>query len=208
MAYELKKLDSLHSDDATAVSYWVHKHSDKILVYKPQGLNTIVGNSNLDVMTNSASLFALGIQRDRQFLQLKEGSADRVLCIDATHCTNQYKFYLINLVISDCYGKGYPVGHFITNFMTYEVLKSLFSNIMSKHPDLSVSYIMTDDDPAMYKAAMTVFGKNAKHMLCKWHIERSWQKQLGIKIKSKIFREKIYKELKKLLHIRQRDKFW
>ncbi|XP_065205568.1 uncharacterized protein LOC135835309 isoform X1 [Planococcus citri] len=209
-SYELKKSQSLHTDDATAVAYWVHKNKEKVLVYKPQGLQTNIGNRDLDETADANTLFALGIQRDRQYLQLKEGSGDRVLCIDATHCTNQYKFYLVNLVISDCFGRGYPVGHFITNSMTYEVLRSLFSNIMTQHPDLSVSYIMTDDDPALYKAAMDVFGKGNKklrHLLCKWHIERAWTKQLGVKIKNQIVRELVYKDLKKLLLLRRRDQF-
>ena len=38
-----------------------------------------------------------------------------ILCVDETHSLTTYKFYLINLIVPDDYGKGYPVAHFITN---------------------------------------------------------------------------------------------
>lgn len=49
--------------------------------------------------------FLLAIQTDFQH-QLYEQYAHKVVCIDATHGTNAYRFKLITVMIADDYGQG------------------------------------------------------------------------------------------------------
>ena len=49
--------------------------------------------------------FLLAIQTDFQ-RQLYEQHAHKVVCIDATHGTNAYRFKLITIMIADDYGQG------------------------------------------------------------------------------------------------------
>ena len=82
-----------------------------VLVYKPQGLNTLAEPSSLDHMKD---LFLLGIQTEEQLLRMIEGSKE-ILCVDGTHSVTAYSFYLINFVVPDEFGQGYHVAYFITN---------------------------------------------------------------------------------------------
>ena len=82
---------------------------NSVLVYKPQKKPTVVGIKGLD-LKHSDDLFVLGIQTREQYKMMLQGS-QVVLCMDATHCTNQYDFQLLNLVVPDEFKIGYPVAH-------------------------------------------------------------------------------------------------
>ena len=58
--------------------------------------------------------FAIGLQTvfQRDML-LKFGS--EVVCMDSTHGTNVYDFYLVAILVLDDYGEGVPVAWLITN---------------------------------------------------------------------------------------------
>ena len=49
--------------------------------------------------------FLLAIQTDFQ-QQLYQQYAHKVLCVDATHGTNAYRFKLITVMVADDYGQG------------------------------------------------------------------------------------------------------
>ena len=58
--------------------------------------------------------FLLGIQTEFQRDIMME-FGNNIICIDATHNTNMYDFYLITIVVVDEFGQGIPVGWAIRN---------------------------------------------------------------------------------------------
>lgn len=92
-----------HENDATSVDILVHELQqephDPILIYKPQGT----------VMDEYPKLrkesFVLAVQTKFQ-MELYQKFSSRILCIDATHSTNAYRFKLISCVVPDEFNQG------------------------------------------------------------------------------------------------------
>jgi len=100
-----------------------------------------------------------------------------VLSIDSTYSTTEYGFYLVNMVVQDPYGQGYPVAHFITNYQDEDTMALAFESIKYRCPNLVVNLLMTDDDQAEYKALFLIF-PGARHALCTWHVRRNWNRNM------------------------------
>ena len=79
-------------------------------------------------------------------------NACKIVCIDSTHETNQFKYSLITLLVPDEFGKGYPVEHLITNRENTAVLTSCFTAIKERVGSLDMNALMTDDDNAEWNA--------------------------------------------------------
>ena len=108
----------LHPDDSTSTFLMVKKSQQDefniILVYKPQGEKTLRGPKMYDDIDLKNNIFAFGFQAKEQ-LKMFQKHAHKIVRIEATRKTNQYKFPLMNLVISDEFNKGYPVAYLICN---------------------------------------------------------------------------------------------
>ncbi|GIY73574.1 ULP_PROTEASE domain-containing protein [Caerostris extrusa] len=154
-----------------------------ILLFKPQNSKTLYGPPGLDALLNSDKSFALGIQTETQKEMLIKHSY-KIICIDSTHGTNRYGFYLLSIHIQDEYGQGYPVAHFICNYLDYDTLVTLFNSLKCRISNLRVYNVMTDDDNVCYTAFNSVFGPNLNHLLCKWHVFCAWNRQLACKVHS------------------------
>ncbi|GIX72024.1 c2H2-type domain-containing protein [Caerostris darwini] len=135
-----------------------------ILLFKPQNFKTLYGPPGLDALLNSDKSFALGIQTETQKEMLIKHSY-KIICIDSTHDTNRYGFYLLSIHIQDEYGQGYPVAHFICNYLDYDTLVTLFNSLKCRISNLRVYKDMTDDDNVCYTAFNSVFGPNLNHLL-------------------------------------------
>ncbi|GIY32513.1 c2H2-type domain-containing protein [Caerostris darwini] len=170
-----------------------------ILLFKPQNSKTLYGPPGLDALLNSDKSFALGIQTETQKEMLIKHSY-KIICIDSTHGTNRYGFYLLSIHIQDEYGQGYPVAHFICNYLDYDTLVTLFNSLKCRISNLEVHNVMTDDDNVCYTAFNSVFGPNLNHLLCKWHVFRAWNRQLACKVHSNDLRNILRKKLKKILN--------
>ena len=92
-----------NKDDAMSVDLFVQELQgepyNSILLYKRQ--HEI--NQQLPSLTQDA--FLLAIQTEFQ-KQLYQEHAHKVLCVDATHGTNAYRFKLITVMVADDYGQG------------------------------------------------------------------------------------------------------
>ncbi|GIX66720.1 ULP_PROTEASE domain-containing protein [Caerostris extrusa] len=170
-----------------------------ILLFKPQNSKTLYGPPGLDALLNSDKSFALGIQTETQKEMLVKHSY-KIICIDSTHDTNRYGFYLLSIHIQDEYGQGYPVAHFICNYLDYDTLITLFNSLKCRISNLRVYNVMTDDDNVCYTAFNSVFGPNLNHLLCKWHVFRAWNRQLACKVHSNDLRNILRKKLNKILN--------
>ena len=105
-----------NKDDAMSVDLFVQELQgepyDPILLYKQQ--HEI--NQQLPSLTQDA--FLLAIQTEFQ-KQLYREHAHKVLCVDATHGTNAYRFKLITVMVADNYGQGKQtaINTFLTKLM-------------------------------------------------------------------------------------------
>ena len=92
-----------HENDAMSVSIIVQELQaepyNPILIYKPQGIVM------QEYPTLSEGSFVLGIQTNFQ-QELYRKHSSKILCIDATHSTNAYRFKLITCVVPDEFGQG------------------------------------------------------------------------------------------------------
>ena len=100
---------------------------------------------DIDLKNNT---FAFRFQTKEQ-LKMFEKQAHKIVCIDATHKTNQYKFSLINLVIPDEVNKGYRVAHLICN-REDELVQAIKEKCAN--PNLEINAVMTDSDNSGWNA--------------------------------------------------------
>nr|XP_018899574.1 PREDICTED: uncharacterized protein LOC109032085 [Bemisia tabaci] len=210
MNYEFKMKKRLNKNDAVSVQLLVQslasKDKDSVLLYKPQGKPMEVGDPSVDNILSDPDLFVLGLQNDRQRQEMIKG-CEKILVVDATHSTNIYDFYLVNLVVPDEYGVGYPVAHFLTNKVDTATMTAFYRAIKLKSSNLKVNSYITDDDPALYNSFADVFGPEPIHLLCKWHVKRSWKAQLHNKVKDQELRTLISKCLYLLIEEKNVESF-
>ena len=153
----------LHPDDSTSTFLMVKKLQQEdfniILVYKPQGEKTMIGPKMYDGIDLKNNIFAFVFQT-REQLKMFEKQAHKIVCIDATYKTNQYKFPLINLVVPDEFNEGYAVAHLICNREDELVLIPFFQAIKERcfKPNFEINALMTDDDNSGWNAFSRVFG--------------------------------------------------
>ena len=100
-----------NKNDHTCLQAWVEELHlqpyEHIIIFKQQG-NT-QGEEIDDIGKDD---FLLSIQTE---FQRDYNDGDCIICIDATHNTNMYDFYLITIVVVDELGEGIPVGWAIRN---------------------------------------------------------------------------------------------
>lgn len=92
-----------HENDATSVDIIVQELKEEqynpVLIYKPQGTR-LQEYPNLPEKS-----FVLVIQTEFQQL-LYRSHCSKILCIDATHKTNAYRFKLITCMVQDEFSQG------------------------------------------------------------------------------------------------------
>ena len=98
-----------HKDDATSVMVWVDtmkkQPSSPVLLYKQQGQPTKPECWHLRDQD-----FMLVLQSPTQAEVLRKCGHNQVICIDDTHGTNSYDFYLTTILAVDEFGEGYPTA--------------------------------------------------------------------------------------------------
>ena len=98
-----------HTDDDTSAMLWVEatrKHiPSPALLYKQQG--KLRGIECKYLLEN---YFMLVLQTPLQVEVLKKCAPNSIICIDDTHGTNSYDFYLTTVLTVDEFGEGYPTA--------------------------------------------------------------------------------------------------
>ena len=171
-----------HKNDLISVLSWVTEmntleHSP-VLFFKPQGEENKM-RLEMGMDNHSKDDFVLIVQTESQKDMLRKfGSL--VLCIDSTHKTNAYDFYLTTLLVIDNFGEGLPLAWMISSredkdniLLFFKVLKQFAGSI---HPQ----WFMSDDTEQYFTAWSDIFGSSqTKKILCAWHIDRAWRKALN-----------------------------
>ena len=166
-----------------------HLDYNPILIFKQQGHEQ--DNDTDDVL--------LGIQTEFQRdMMIKFGNM--VICVDTSHCTNIYDFYLITVLVVDEYGEGIPVAWGLSNREETCALVQLFKHLKKRTGSLQPRVFMSDDAEQFWNSWVGVYGSNeTKKILCAWHVDRAWRKALNEHIKDKEERIVIYHYLQVML---------
>uniref|UniRef100_A0A8D9ARJ8 MULE transposase domain-containing protein n=1 Tax=Cacopsylla melanoneura TaxID=428564 RepID=A0A8D9ARJ8_9HEMI len=147
----------------------------------------------------------LGIQTDRQRDLMKQ-HGNKILVVDETHGTNQYRYQLLTCLVVDDNRRGWPVSHLITSKSDADTLKYFFQAMREATPDFNISCVITDDDPALVNSMTEGFDSDFRHILCKWHILKNWKENLRHKV-PKEFVPTMLEELKEIMNAVELDKF-
>lgn len=177
-----------HSNDHVSTSIWVEEMKaldyDPILLYKPQG-------NPSDLFAVCSDDFILCIQTKFQkdcFTKF----AKNVICVDATHCTTQYDFKLVTILVMDEFGEGIPAAWMVSNREDTNTLKHFFEALKIKVGDVKVEVFMSDDASQYYNAWVSVFNGHPKKLLCRWHVDRAWRGALNSMIQLQEKRANVY----------------
>ena len=101
-----------HKNDLISLLSWVEEmrclEHNPVLLLKRQGYACIEGmDTNGLSLSNDDLLLVVQTQFQKEMLQTFGCHA---VCMDSTHKTNAYDFFLTTLLVIDDYGEGIPVG--------------------------------------------------------------------------------------------------
>ena len=125
-----------------------------VLLYKPQE----IVDSNFPYLAKDTFLLVLMTEFQAS---LFETYSSKMVCVDSTHKTNQYRFKLITVVVADEYHNGclkagvyhiiiscqtdQPVAWAISDKEDAATLEAVWNVIHARCPNATVSTLMTDD---------------------------------------------------------------
>lgn len=166
-----------HRDDATSVAMFLEEmestgNPSPILYNKFQKEPATNCLKEDDMM--------IVVQTSLQAELMKSCTNGKIVCMDSTHGTNGYGFYLISILVVDEFGEGVPVAWCVCN-REDEVVLTQFLTVIKNHIDVTCvpAWFMSDMAPQFYTAWTKVFGVGPKKLLCAWHIDRAWRSNLS-----------------------------
>ena len=194
----------LHDNDAVSVDIWVKNMTklgieSPVLKYKSQGMDTN------DIGIESED-FILILMTPFQADSLKKFGSN-IVCVDSTHGTTNYDFLLTTLVVVDEYGEGIPVAYLISNRVDTAIIGHFFHTIVNNVGPIKASVFMSDDDPIFYNAWSNIMPKPQHNLLCAWHVDRSWRKQLQKVKGTQENKSQVYKCVRLLLQSTDEEEF-
>ena len=167
--------------------------------------------SQIQPLTMTANLdrndFMIVIQTPLQKQMFKAFGHNRVVCMDATHGTNIYRFHLITLLVVDDFGEGLPVAWCISNREDEHAIRQFLEEVRrNDNMDIQPQWFMSDDASQYYNAWVTSFDHRPHKLLCNWHVERAWRMQLR-KLSDSDLEQEVYKQLKTLMEEPEQEMF-
>ncbi|GFT27414.1 MULE domain-containing protein [Nephila pilipes] len=98
------------------------------------------------------------------------------ICLNFTHGMNAYGFDLATVL--DDKREGFPAVFILNNRQDSKSLSLVFVAI-KEYVSISPKILMTDDTESFSIAWRTAFGVPEKRPLCKWHLDRSWRRNIS-----------------------------
>ncbi|GFT79709.1 uncharacterized protein NPIL_619491, partial [Nephila pilipes] len=120
------------------------------------------------------------------------------ICLDFTHEMNAYGFDLATILVLDDKREGFPAAFILSNRQDSKALSLAFVAI-KEHVSISPKVMMTDDTESFPNAWRTVFGVPEKRLLCSWHVDKSWRRNISKLIKKPENQVEAYKVVRCLL---------
>lgn len=159
-------------DDALSTRLWCLLNKGDVFIYQEQS-----AADNVD--------FILGLQTDWQLDMMLKFGHDRLLAMNSTLGTNEFKFHLYTILVFDQHHSGIPVAWAITSSSgtatTKQWLLELFNRAILKSPEWKPNAFVVDDVAVEIDAIRSVF--ELPILLCLWHVRRCWLKNLLRKVK-------------------------
>jgi len=206
--FGIDKGEVLYRNDADSVAAWIEKTK-----LDPQTQDLVRFVKFQGEMSSSYNLrsddFVLVIASDAQLIGARQFCGPgKEVCLDSTHGLNGYDFQLTTLLGIDEHGEGYPVA-FCYSSRVDECTMSVFLDVCKTalNGALKDIILMTDDTPVYSNAWNAVMGKPAFRLLCTWHIDRAWRKNLP-KVKGSMeLKAVMYKTVRSLMEMTDKDQF-
>ena len=102
-------------------------------------------------------------------------------------------------MVLDDYGEGIPVAWAISNKEDTGTLVQYLTAIKERVRNIEPEGFMSDNADAFYNAWQIVFGGKVKRLLCFFHVDRAWRKNLNEHIENKQDLMETYHQLRALL---------
>src|SRR5262249_13409215 len=125
--------------------------------------------------------FMLVIMSSAQVSGLRKfAGQNKEVALDSTHGTNSYNFQLTTLLVIDEHGEGFPVAFCFSNKVDL-ISMSVFLSVVGDTVGWQVTGIvlLTDDADVFYNAWFRVMGPPGHRLLCTWHVDQAWRKNLS-----------------------------
>ena len=89
------------------------------------------------------------------------------MCIDTTHGTNAYDFFLLSIIVIDEFGEGIPVGWMVSNREDCLVVVEFLQTVGERCGLLNTKWFMSDDAVQFFTAWTATFGdQKTQKLLC------------------------------------------
>lgn len=205
--YNISKGERFCQNDADSVAAWVEANrqdGDRCLVRYVKFQGDVDEDRHL-----RADDFCLVIISEAQIAGLQQ--LNRPSCevaMDSTHGTNAYDFQLTTLMLVDENGEGFPAAFCFSNRVD-EIVMHAFLCVCKENFGVAMNdVVFMSDDAEVYANAWTrVMGQPVHRLLCTWHIDRAWRKNMSKVKGDSILKATIYKTLRALMEITDRDVF-
>lgn len=199
--YDLDR-DIVHKNDAFSTEMWVQEQmlleeKSPVIYFKMQGCEKEGSLLKED--------FMIVIMTPYQKDVLVKYATDRI-CVDSTHGTTSHDFQLTTLLTIDEYGAGCPVAFCLSNRIDSVAMSNFFLSVKEKVGFISTKVLMSDDTSTYINAWSNIMSEPQHHLLCNWHVDKSWRKNLN-KIKSLTKQSEVYKACRTLMEIMDIDQF-
>ncbi|GFT37205.1 MULE domain-containing protein [Nephila pilipes] len=181
----------MDTNDVVSVGKWVHslqgREDSPVILFKDQNIYDEDLYPGL-----KAEDFLLVIMNSCQREMLNFYGNDTI-CLDFT-----YGFDLATILVLDDKREGFPVAFILSNRQDSKTLSLAFV-VIKEHVNISPKVMMTDDTESFPNAWRTVFGVPEKRLLCTWHVDRSWRRNISKLIKMPEIQVEAYKVVRCLL---------
>ncbi|KAK3924101.1 Acyl-[acyl-carrier-protein]--UDP-N-acetylglucosamine O-acyltransferase [Frankliniella fusca] len=125
----------LHKNDMKAVymmaTQLMESDDSSILLYKPFRNEVVCGPPEIDNLPDSYELFMFAFQTERQ-REVMNRHCGKILIVDETHGTNQYRYSLLSAMVVDNNRRGWPIAHLITSQSDGPTFTFFFSALKSR----------------------------------------------------------------------------
>lgn len=130
---------------------------------------------------NEAKGLMIVLATDYQLKLMRERGNGGTICMDSTHGTAGYDYHLTTIMVIDEFGFGVPVAFCISSGASTIEWKDFLLAVKGANNDecISAQVLMTDNDPSFYNAWGEVMGAVEHRLLCAWHIDQCWRRNLG-----------------------------
>ena len=206
--FGINKGEVLHKNNAESVAAWAERSKADPSTRNTVRLLKFQGEASADYNLNEED-FMLVIATDAQLIGAKQFCGPmKEICMDSTHGMNTYEFQLTTLLAIDEHGEGFPVAFCYSNSVderTMTVFLEVVRDALGQ--PLRDVVLMTDDAEVYSNAWKCVMGEPAFRLLCTWHVDRAWRRNLN-KIKGDMqLKSSVYKTARALLELTSKDQF-